>query len=82
MENKNIYILRECTDFDVIYGVIMLDVKHDIKDFQQAIYDTKNGFYGSGFDSWCIEDVFEELYKNFDFEYIAFDNINKNGLEI
>lgn len=63
--------LVECSDYDTIYGTILLNKKHDINDFQQAIYNTKNKFYDNGFEYWCIDDVLQdEVFEQFDYIWL------------
>ena len=69
---KNL-ILRECTNNNVIYGVITIKSDIHVNDFQEKIYEIKNSFYESDFEDWTIEDVLEELAKTYDFEYNQLD---------
>lgn len=67
---KDVCLLRECQDYDKIYGIVILN-NVSIKDFQKAIYDIKNEFYDNGYDNWCIMAKLSEIY---DFEYYQFND--------
>lgn len=77
----NIYNLVECTSDYEIYGTILLNKKHTIEDFQQAIYDVKNDFYENGVFAWTIQMVFaDERFNKFDYKYIQTNG--NNNIEI
>lgn len=60
--------LVECTDYDVVYGI--LEVKNvDENTVQQKIYEIKNRFYEEDFEDWTIEDVLEQFPSEWDWEY-------------
>ena len=44
--------IKDCEDNNVDYGIIMLNNKHSVKDFQQAINKVKNRYYDEGNLEW------------------------------
>lgn len=63
----NAIILHECSDWDVIYGVILTAESEDV--VQSAIYNIKRKFYRNDIYDWTVEDVLNEL--DFDFEFVV-----------
>ena len=61
------YLLVECSDYDCIYKVLLFDENVNKKEIQNSIYVIKEHFYEEDFDGWTIEDVFEELRKQYSF---------------
>lgn len=61
------YLLVECSDWDEIYRVLMFQDKIKATDIQNEIYRIKQKFYDEEYDSWCIDDLLEELSKIYDF---------------
>ena len=52
--------IKDCEDNNVDYGIIMLNNKHSVKDFQQAINKVKNRYYDEGNLDWQINDILME----------------------
>lgn len=52
--------IKDCEDNNVDYGIIMLNNKHSVKDFQQAINKVKNRYYDEGNLEWQINDILME----------------------
>ena len=52
--------LVECTDYDVVYGILTVE-NATAKEVQDKIYEIKKRFYDEGFDDWTIEDVMDEF---------------------
>lgn len=61
------YLLVECSDWDEIYRVLIFQDKIKATDIQNEIYRIKQKFYDEEYDSWCIDDLLEELSKIYDF---------------
>lgn len=66
-------ILRECSDCDVIYGVIVVGDEIDVEEIQNKIYEIKKEFHATGFEDWIIEDVLEKLSESHEFNYSPLD---------
>ena len=49
--------INDCGDCNVNYGIIMLNNKHSVKDFQQAISKIKNRYYNEGNLEWQVDDI-------------------------
>ena len=52
--------INDCEDNNVDYGIIMLNNKHSVKDFQQAINKVKNRYFDEGNLEWQINDILME----------------------
>lgn len=52
--------IKDCEDNNVDYGIIMLNNKHSVKDFQQAINKVKNRYFDEGNLEWQINDILTE----------------------
>ena len=52
--------IKDCEDNNVDYGIIMLNNKHSVKDFQQAINKVKNRYFDEGNLDWQINDILME----------------------
>ena len=52
--------IKDCEDNNVDYGIIMLNNKHSVKDFQQAINKVKNRYFDEGNLEWQINDILME----------------------
>lgn len=63
----NAIILHECTNWDVVYGIIMTEESEDV--VQSAIRDIKTRFYRNDIYDWTVEDVLNEF--DFDFEFVG-----------
>ena len=72
-DTREMCLLRECQDYDKIYGIVLLN-NVSIQVFQQAIYNAKNEFYDSDYDNWCIEDIMAKLSEIYDFKYYQFND--------
>ena len=59
--------INDCGDENVSYGVIMLNNKHTIKEFQQAINEVKNKYFDEGELDWQVDDILaDERLNEFD----------------
>ena len=65
--NKTPYLLVECTDYDVVYRVLLFNDDVDKRDIQNRIYEIKRNFYENNIDDWTVDDVLNELSLVFDF---------------
>lgn len=69
LENYNIIYKKDCNDSDIIYGIILLNKKHTIEEFQKEIYRAKKEAYEEiqefGDDWYYIQ-----AHMNKDFDYI------------
>ena len=65
--------LVECSDYDVQYGILTVE-NVSLKEVQNKIYEIKRRFSDEGFDGWCIDDVFEEFPKEWDWSYVQVDD--------
>lgn len=80
MENYRAIIIRDCSDYSSIIGIIMLNNKINIESFQKEIDRIKKekyeeiAEYGDDF-----EIIKENISENFDWFEIGIDN---NNLEI
>lgn len=61
--------LVECSDHDYQYGILTVE-NVELKEVQDKIYEIKNKFYDEGFDGWCIDDVFEEFPKEWEWDFV------------
>lgn len=62
----NAIILHECSDWDVIYGVIL--TKESEATVYNAIRNIKKDLCDLGINDWTIEDVLNEF--DFEFEFV------------
>ena len=60
IEDHRAIRIKDCEDNNVDYGIIMLNNKHSVKDFQQAINKVKNRYYDEGNLEWQINDILME----------------------
>ena len=60
LEDYRAIRIKDCEDNNVNYGIIMLNNKHSVKDFQQAINKVKNRYYDEGNLEWQINDILME----------------------
>ena len=49
--------IKDCEDCNVNYGIIMLNNKHTIKEFQQAINEVENRYFDEGNLDWQVDDI-------------------------
>lgn len=74
LENYKIILKKDCNELNIIYGIILLNKKHTIKDFQQEIYRAKQKAYEEiqkfGDDWYYIE---QHMSKDFDYIELPFD---------
>lgn len=68
------YILRDCVEYDCVYRILHF-TEGDIKriDVDNTINKIKNNFEANDFSGWTIDDVLEELSKNYTFIVYDFD---------
>lgn len=67
MEDKQVYLLVECTDYDTIYRVLLFNDNIDKRDIQDTIDKIKIGLWENGIEDWTVDDVLEELSTIYDF---------------
>lgn len=72
-----ILLLRDCCDFDVIYGVIILKDEKKSEKMQEKIYEIKNTFNNN---DWCIDNVLEKLHEDYCFDYFPLNK--REDLEV
>ena len=60
IDNYRAIRIKDCEDNNVDYGIIMLNNKHSVKDFQQAINKVKNRYFDEGNLEWQINDILME----------------------
>lgn len=49
--------INDCGDCNVNYGIIMLNNKHTIKEFQAVINNIKNKYFNEGNLDWQVGDI-------------------------
>ena len=49
--------INDCGDENVSYGVIMLNNKHTIKEFQQSINEVTNRYFDEGNLDWQVDEI-------------------------
>ena len=57
IDNYRAVKINDCGDCNVNYGIIMLNNKHTIKEFQQAINEVKNKYFDEGELDWQVDDI-------------------------
>lgn len=66
--------INDCGDCNVSYGIIMLNNKHTIKEFQAVINNIKNKYFNEGNLDWQVEDILaDEELEQFDWFEIPSD---------
>ena len=66
--------IKDCENNNVDYGIIMLNNKHSVKDFQQAINKVKNRYFDEGNLEWQINDILaDKELEQFDWFEIPSD---------
>lgn len=60
IENYRAVQINDCDNYEINYRTIMLNNKHTIQEFQQAINNIKIKYIKDGKLDWMIEDVFNE----------------------
>ena len=60
IEDYRVVKINECGDCNVSYGIIMLNNKHTIKEFQEVIYNIKNRYFDEGNLDWQVDDILME----------------------
>ena len=66
--------INDCEDCNVSYGIIMLNDKHTIKEFQVVINNIKNKYFNEGNLDWQVEDILaDEELEQFDWFEIPSD---------
>ena len=68
-------LLRDCVDWDTIYGIIMIKDSVSVEAYEDAIKDIKTDYYNKGYSGYTVEDVLNDLADmGYEFDYI--DGIN------
>ena len=49
--------INHCGDCNINYGIIMLNNKHTIKEFQEVIYNIKIRYFNEGDLDWQVDDI-------------------------
>ena len=57
IDNYRAVKINDCGDCNINYGIIMLNNKHSVKDFQQAINKVKNRYFDEGNLDWQVDDI-------------------------
>lgn len=74
IENYRAVRIDDCEDKNINYGVIMLNNKHTINEFQQAINNIKNKYFEEGNFDWQVDDILtDESLEQFDWFEIPSD---------
>lgn len=74
MKNMRYFKLVECSDYDVIYGLVGIEEgsKITVNDVQQKIYDIKNSEEFEEID-WCVDDIFEAFPEDWEVCFIPLE---------
>lgn len=74
IDNYRAVKINDCGDCNTNYGVIMLNNKHTIKEFQKAINDIKDKYFEEGNLDWQVDDVLtDDSLNKFDWFEIPSD---------
>lgn len=66
--------INDCENCNVGYGIIMLNNKHTIKEFQAVINNIKNKYFNEGNLDWQVDDILaDEELEQFDWFEIPSD---------
>ena len=57
VDNYRAVKINNCGDCNINYGIIMLNNKHTIKEFQEVIYNIKNRYFDEGNLDWQVDDI-------------------------
>lgn len=49
--------ISDCVNCNINYGIIMLNNKHTIKEFQEVIYNIKIRYFNEGNLDWQVDDI-------------------------
>lgn len=49
--------ISDCVNSNVSYGIIMLNNKYTIKEFQEVIYNIKIRYFNEGNLDWQVDDI-------------------------
>ena len=49
--------ISDCVNSNINYGIIMLNNKHTIKEFQEVIYNIKIRYLNEGDLDWQVDDI-------------------------
>ena len=49
--------ISDCVNSNISYGIIMLNNKHTIKEFQEVIYNIKIRYFNEGNLDWQVDDI-------------------------
>ena len=67
--------LVECTDYKMVYGMLVVKNMDSMEEVQNKIYEIKNKFNEQGIDDWSNDDVFAEFPEEWDWNFIEEDCI-------
>lgn len=66
--------INDCGYCNINYGIIMLNNKHTIKEFQAVINNIKNKYFNEGNLDWQVDDILaDEELEQFDWFEIPSD---------
>lgn len=72
MENYRAIEIKDCCNSDISYGIIMLNNKHSVKEFQNTIWEIKRKYKQL---DWQVNDILEdELLNKFDWFELPSDS--------
>ena len=57
IENYRAVRISDCVNCNINYGIIMLNNKHTIKEFQEVIYNIKIRYFNEGNLDWQVDDI-------------------------
>ena len=67
IDNYRAVKINDCGDCNINYGIIMLNNKHTIKEFQAVINNIKNKYFNEGNLDWQVDDILaDEELEQFD----------------
>ena len=49
--------ISDCVNCNINYGIIMLNNKHTIKEFQEVIYNIQIRYFNEGDLDWQVDDI-------------------------
>ena len=66
--------ISDCVNCNINYGIIMLNNKHTIKEFQEVIYNIKIRYFNEGDLDWQVDDILaDKELEQFDWFEISCD---------
>lgn len=69
--------ISDCVNCNINYGIIMLNNKHTIKEFQEVIYNIKIRYFNEGDLDWQVDDILaDKELEQFDWFKLPSDCYN------